>query len=649
MLRIIVCIFILLSVFAGLNIRAQQPLADSVKLLLDTELPDTTRAYNMMMLAMYTEPVDMEKAHSLYKETVDFSLSKKLNYNAGLALYYEATPYNYSIEYNKQKENLLRAVNLFQNSDHYNAKAQLGVVYGGLAGYYRNIEQHDSAVANYLKAIKILEDLNKYRGVAINCMNLSMVYQQLKMPDNQKDYTEKGILFARKSGNKDLVMLSFLRQAHYLTEVKDFNGAKSSTDSASYYFSEGYDFSRKQNYYLLKAATFQNVNLYDSAIVYYQKCHELAETQNSRWNMTEPLMQIGYVYLQQKNYVLAEKYVQMGLEIAEADSFRTFMKGGYSTLSDIYAATGNYQLAFKNLQKYDELKDTLQSEERKKFVLDLEKKYETEKRENQVRLQELEISKHKSIIHGLLGLTAAVLIIFFLVFRNLRQRNRLQDNKIKTLETEKQLTAVEAVLKGEEKERTRLAKDLHDGLGGLLSGIKYSFQNMKENLILTPENAQVFERSLDMLDTSIHEMRRVAHNLMPESIFRFGLDTTLSDFCSGISNSGVLDLKYQAVGLENVNLNHTISVSVYRIIQELVNNIMKHAEAKHALVQVAFANELLFIDVEDDGKGLDTEELKNLKGIGWSNIYGRIEYLNGKLDLKSEPGKGTIVHIEIKH
>jgi two-component system NarL family sensor kinase len=193
-----------------------------------------------------------------------------------------------------------------------------------------------------------------------------------------------------------------------------------------------------------------------------------------------------------------------------------------------------------------------------------------------------------------------------------------------------------------------LAKDLHDGLGGLLSGIKYSFQTMKENLILTPENAQVFERSLDMLDSSIHEMRRVAHNLMPESIFRFGLDAALNDFCAGINESGVLKVKYQSFGLENVHFKNTVSVSVYRIIQELVNNIIKHAEGKQALVQLAFSKDLLFIDVEDDGKGFNTEELKTRKGIGWSNIYSRIDYLNGKLDLKSEPGKGTIVHIEIK-
>ena len=118
------------------------------------------------------------------------------------------------------------------------------------------------------------------------------------------------------------------------------------------------------------------------------------------------------------------------------------------------------------------------------------------------------------------------------------------------METEKKLTATEAVLKGEEQERTRLAKDLHDGLGGMMSGIKYSLQTMKKNLIMTPENQQAFERSMDMLDSSINEMRRVAHNMMPEALVKFGLDTALNDFCDDVNQSGALQVSYQSIGMD---------------------------------------------------------------------------------------------------
>lgn len=207
--------------------------------------------------------------------------------------------------------------------------------------------------------------------------------------------------------------------------------------------------------------------------------------------------------------------------------------------------------------------------------------------------------------------------------------------------------ATEAVLKGEEKERTRLARDLHDGLGGMLSGIKYSFQNMKGNLILTQENAQDFERSMDMLDSSIREMRRVAHNLMPEALVKFGLDTALKDFFKEINRSGILKVRYQSIGLDTTSLDQTLSITVYRIIQELINNTIKHAGASEAVVQISLSDGQLSITAEDNGKGFDLAKVKGVKGIGWSNIQNRIDFLKGTFDIRSVPGHGCSVQIEL--
>jgi len=208
------------------------------------------------------------------------------------------------------------------------------------------------------------------------------------------------------------------------------------------------------------------------------------------------------------------------------------------------------------------------------------------------------------------------------------------------------LNSTEAVLKGEEQERTRLAKDLHDGLGGMLSGIKYSLNAMKGNLIMTPENHQAFERSMDMLDSSIKEMRRVAHNMMPEALVRFGLDTALKDYCHDLNQSGALQVSYQSIGLAEENPDQTTGITIYRIVQELIGNTLKHAAAKNAIVQITKTNGLLALTVEDDGNGFDTTLLEQSKGIGWTNIQHRVDFLKGKLDIRSAPGKGTSVHIE---
>jgi two-component system, NarL family, sensor kinase len=227
-----------------------------------------------------------------------------------------------------------------------------------------------------------------------------------------------------------------------------------------------------------------------------------------------------------------------------------------------------------------------------------------------------------------------------------KQQGELQQQHIRDLEKDKQLVAVDSMLKGQEDERTRLAKDLHDGLGGMLSGVKFSLMNMKSNLVINHENVIAFERSLDMLDTSIQELRRVAHNMMPEALVKFGLDEALKDYCDNINNAQVLNVKYQSFGMGN-RIENTTEIIIYRIIQELLNNIFKHARANEALVQLIREDGRISITVEDNGKGFDVKILEKSKSSGWANIRSRVNYLKGKLDIISEDNKGTSVNIEV--
>jgi len=152
---------------------------------------------------------------------------------------------------------------------------------------------------------------------------------------------------------------------------------------------------------------------------------------------------------------------------------------------------------------------------------------------------------------------------------------------------------------------------------------------------------------MDMLDSSIKEMRRVAHNMMPEALVKFGLDTALKDVCTDINQSGALQVNYQSIGMQQVQINSVTASTIYRIVQELLNNTIKHASAKNAIVQLSKTDGILSVTVEDDGKGFDTAILKQTRGIGWDNIQNRVEFLKAKMDVDSSPGKGTSVHIEI--
>ena len=168
---------------------------------------------------------------------------------------------------------------------------------------------------------------------------------------------------------------------------------------------------------------------------------------------------------------------------------------------------------------------------------------------------------------------------------------------------------------------------------------------MKDNLIMTPDNMVVFERSLDMLDTSIKELRRVAHNMMPEMLNKFGLDEALKEYCNSVNATNLVAVNYQSVGMDS-RLDSSTEIIIYRIVQELMNNILKHAAASQVFVQLIKDNSRLNIVVEDNGKGFDTAILENNKGAGWTSIRSRVEYLKGQIDINSEPGKGTLINIE---
>jgi two-component system NarL family sensor kinase len=168
---------------------------------------------------------------------------------------------------------------------------------------------------------------------------------------------------------------------------------------------------------------------------------------------------------------------------------------------------------------------------------------------------------------------------------------------------------------------------------------------MKENLIITPDNMTVFERALDMIDTSIRELRRVAHNMMPEMLTKFGLDEALKEYCNNINSAKLISVKYQSLGME-ARPDKSVEIIIYRIVQELLNNVLKHAAATTTFVQLIRQDSRLNVLVEDNGNGFDTGLMENNKGAGLANIRSRVDYLKGQLDIHAEPGKGTLVNIE---
>lgn len=521
--------------------------------------------------------------------------------------------------------------------------------YRALFSLYWNLRKKDSAIKYSAYAKDLTERIKDSSNIATMYGNICRMYNEMELYDKAIAFGKKGIELGEqyKDYKGMLISMNNLGNCYIST---DRNGEaipvfeKLLTDGQKY----------KRSRSVLNALINLGVIYYDladeknmSRIASMMKELEPGFDEADRGGASYRHLIYGYDYTLQKRFGVAEKEFLAGLKIAEADSILSPMESLYLAMSTIKYAQQNFAGAAVWDDKWNIVDQSMKKQEMAEYAVDLEAKYATESKEAKIKLQESQLKQKSTINYILIASAAALLTISVLLFVNHRHKQKLQLQRIREMETLQQLTATEAVLKGEEQERSRLAKDLHDGLGGMLSGIKYSFNTMKGNLIMTPENAQAFERSMDMLDSSIKEMRRVAHNMMPEALVKFGLDTAMKDFCNDISNSGALQVSYHSSGMENEAIDQTTAITIYRIVQELINNSIKHAAATAAIVQLTKEHDRLSITVEDDGKGFDSSLLNLSRGIGWSNIQNRVEFLKGKLDVNSQAGKGTSVLIEL--
>ncbi|WP_159633723.1 tetratricopeptide repeat-containing sensor histidine kinase [Sphingobacterium composti Ten et al. 2007 non Yoo et al. 2007] len=309
----------------------------------------------------------------------------------------------------------------------------------------------------------------------------------------------------------------------------------------------------------------------------------------------------------------------------------------------------------QQLEKFKLLQDNQQKEielaalEKLKQEQELKlSKLESFNKQQEIELYKSEISHKERINLFYIGIAVVVslLLLAFIYAYIQRSKSLRQQQSIYALELEKErqnskISNLTTMLDAQERERGRLARDLHDGLGGLLSGAKMNLSLLKDSqTALSNDN---ITHSISKLDLAVDELRRVAHNLMPDLLEKYGLQEALTDYASRMSNSS-LDIDVQFLHYED-NLPKSQQLLVYRIIQELVNNVIKHAEASQIIIQLIEYDTHYQVVVEDDGKGFDLQN-KLSKSAGLHNIQSRIEFLKGKVSIDSQPDLGTSIDIQ---
>ncbi len=396
------------------------------------------------------------------------------------------------------------------------------------------------------------------------------------------------------------------------------------------------------------------------ALSFIRKAQNLQGNINAYYK-TSATGAMGTIYLKEKNYTLAFNYLTQAESLATRYHMPQILLEINQHLANLHDQTGNFKKAHDYRLFAYKLNDSLLNKEKTLAINALEIKYRTAQKDMElsrkqllINQQEQELSRNNIIIGistmGILMLTSISLFLFVLN-RNNRHRQSLQQQKIRSLEQEQEIRELKAVMTGEEKERTRLARELHDGIGGMLAAIKMNFSSLKKQYapVLTetgePEKTNGFTKIMELINTTGIEIRETAHNLMPDILTRHGLAEALNLFTSKINSGNDVYIKLQTEGKIN-DIPQSIQLSLYRIIQELVQNITKHASASIALIHISLSRDgITHILIRDNGKGFDPGT--TTEGIGLQNVRSRVKILHGTLSVTTAPREGTTIEVRL--
>lgn len=390
----------------------------------------------------------------------------------------------------------------------------------------------------------------------------------------------------------------------------------------------------------------------NEALPYLQKALDLYESLQDEVSMMEVNLSLANLYFSQQLFPLTLRHAQKGYQLAEALKSLQGLQKAAKLIADAYGKLGNYPAAYQYQVEYGQYKDSVFNAKNAEKIFELETRYKSERKDRiEAELKATLANKERLLLQknyqsyflfgGILLLALGLVFVLYIY----QKRQQLHKQNIAILKKEQETTNLRSVISGEEKERKRMAAELHDGLGATLVSAKMMFDAI-ENELPNVKEIVTYKQANKLLDGACEEVRDISHNLMPSMLVHYGLEDAVKELCTTLNQSHQLEVNFISFGLDK-NIDETIEVSIYRIVQELLKNIVKHAEAQEAIVQLAVENNMLSLTVEDDGKGFELSNMNKQSGIGLDNLRSRVAYLQGSCEIDTRIGEGTTFHINI--
>ena len=572
--------------------------------------------------------------------------SRKLKYDFGIGSCYFKFGYLEGQE-GRTREALsyaMKALPFFQKAGRIFGEV---VCYNNIGYDYDLLGMADSAIYFYLEGIKRLE--GRKDGVAL----LAALYENVgNLYGNRQErakaiyYSKKGLEAAHAAGDTARIISASTGLSNVYVQAAEFSLALQTVREARKLLNPGTDPVLQAKVFMNMAAAYEALRQPDSAILAARTSMGFSREYDVQ-NYISAGLYLADAYEQKKDYVrqrvVLEELEKRGKE--QKDVFLNLHEI-FNRLAKLNYATGHYKEAYRYHDQYNQLKDSVFTRKSQDAMLEIETRYQTAQKEKELSekqflLSQQNLALEKSNRYVLLAV-AGFLIACLLAAGGLlhaRNKKKTYEARLLAFQKQKEVDMLQVLMQGEEKERSRIAKDLHDGVAGMLAAVKMHFSSLPTEGLLEAEG---YQQGMKLLNEATLEVRKTSHNLMPELLLQQGLDRALRRYCNNISNSKLV-IEYDSWG-EIKRYKSSFELSVYRIVQELLNNILKHSKASQAMVQMSLQENVLAITVEDNGVGLAGNQPTG--GMGFEQLHSRIKAMNGSIQVDSSPGNGMSAYLE---
>jgi two-component system, NarL family, sensor kinase len=643
-------VFIAITVvcFSVNYLTAQESMViDSLKSRILKEKDDSMRAvlHGSLAFEYRLRSVDSMMTHA--KKSLFYA--QKLNNDQLLAEGYNSMGVGYQVQ--GDNETALEWFEKMLNNPYTQKDSTLlSKAHNNLGVTYKNLGQYEKSIDHYLIGLSIDDALNDSGAMALKYLNIAQIYKL--MGNYEISLQQDSLALEIFTRLNDTIRLPLVYNNLAITHFFLGNAEQSIAG-----FKKAYEINLKNGNIPETARNINNIGIvwrnlndYSRALENSLKALELRKTTGDRFAIAESYMNVASDYALLNDMGMALLYFDSTEVMLNELKRPQFEAEFLLAKATAYERNSQFDKALDFVRKHYQLRDSIVNERNKNHISELMIRFETEKKDRELLDHQLTIAEKEKALK-VKNLQASLYLMGFFISLLLltggiviyRQRKKRIEAQFENWQKNKKIENLKFLIAGEEKERTRISRELHDGINGSLAAVKMLIQSHQFS------KEEVLEKTSEMIDQISDEVREISHNLMPASLKKFGLITTLNDFLDKIRRGDTLNITLNYFG-DFSRLSDHDKLMVYRIVQELVKNVLKHAQATECIVQLTSGEDMVSVTVEDNGKGFISGKGKiesDESGIGLRNVKSRIDMMDGKLDILSDQKSGTSIHIEI--